>query len=160
MDRPALEVADIFRDHGRASRASSKATRRLTTTPSTTSSVPASSKTASNVRGTAATHLPRVPSLKAFGRRPQRLSHHPDGPSSETLNMSGPPTLWFPCNLDSRYAAPKAKQEIEDATAGVHERARGCNCGVAAARVGTTAYEAGDRISPSAPAFHAEGGTS
>jgi len=36
-----------------------------------------------------ASHLPRVPSLEAFGRRPQRKPIRRDGPSSETLHTNG-----------------------------------------------------------------------
>ena len=36
-----------------------------------------------------APHLPRVPSLEAFGRRPRCKPNRRDGPSSETLHRSG-----------------------------------------------------------------------
>jgi hypothetical protein len=36
-----------------------------------------------------APHLPRVPSLEAFGRRPRCKPNRRDGPSSETLHKSG-----------------------------------------------------------------------
>jgi len=42
-----------------------------------------------DARGAAACHFPRVPSLKAFGRRPRCKPHRCDRPASETLNMSG-----------------------------------------------------------------------
>src|SRR5258708_35997553 len=41
-------------------------------------------------RGATACHFPRVPSLKAFGRRPRCKPHRCDRPASETLNKSGP----------------------------------------------------------------------
>ena len=34
-------------------------------------------------------HVPRFPSLEAFGRRPRCKPHRPDRPSSETLHRSG-----------------------------------------------------------------------
>ena len=40
-------------------------------------------------RRATACHFPRVPSLKAFGRRPQCKPHRCDRPASETLNNSG-----------------------------------------------------------------------
>jgi hypothetical protein len=40
-------------------------------------------------RRTTACRFPRVPSLKAFGRRPRCKLHRCDRPASETLNMSG-----------------------------------------------------------------------
>jgi hypothetical protein len=40
-------------------------------------------------RGATACHFPRVPSLKAFGRRPRCKPHRRDRPASETLNISG-----------------------------------------------------------------------
>src|SRR5208282_6402858 len=39
-------------------------------------------------RGATACHFPRVPSLKAFGRRPRCKPHRCDRPASETLNTS------------------------------------------------------------------------
>src|SRR5450755_2747744 len=39
-------------------------------------------------RGATACHFPRVPSLKAFGRRPRCKPHRCDRPASETLNNS------------------------------------------------------------------------
>jgi hypothetical protein len=39
-------------------------------------------------RGATACHFPRVPSLKAFGRRPRCKPHRCDRPASETLNKS------------------------------------------------------------------------
>ena len=39
-----------------------------------------------SARGTTACHLPRFPSLKAFGRRPRCKPHRRDRPASETLN--------------------------------------------------------------------------
>src|ERR1700682_2182758 len=41
-------------------------------------------------RGATACHFPRVPSLKAFGRRPPCKPHRCDRPASETLNTSSP----------------------------------------------------------------------
>jgi hypothetical protein len=41
-------------------------------------------------RGATACHFRRVPSLKAFGRRPRCKPHRCDQPASETLNNSGP----------------------------------------------------------------------
>jgi hypothetical protein len=51
-------------------------------------------------------HHPRVPSLKAFGRRPRRLPHHLGEPSSETLNTSGQPQddAARPFNAESCHA--------------------------------------------------------
>src|SRR5258708_7353999 len=40
-------------------------------------------------RGAPACNFPRVPSLKAFGRRPRCKPHRCDRPASETLNNSG-----------------------------------------------------------------------
>jgi hypothetical protein len=40
-------------------------------------------------RGATACHFPRVPSLKAFGRRPRCKPHRCDRPASETLNTNG-----------------------------------------------------------------------
>ena len=42
-------------------------------------------------RSATACHFPRVPSLKAFGRRPRCKPHRCDRPASETLNMSRQP---------------------------------------------------------------------
>ena len=42
-----------------------------------------------DARGAAACHFPRVPSLKAFGRRPRCKPHRCDRPASETLNKTG-----------------------------------------------------------------------
>jgi hypothetical protein len=42
-----------------------------------------------SARGATACHFPRVPSLKAFGRRPRCKPHRCDWPASETLNNSG-----------------------------------------------------------------------
>jgi hypothetical protein len=47
-------------------------------------------------------HFPRVPSLEAFGRRPQCQTHRREGPSSETLHNRGSEAVTW----DGLYSRP------------------------------------------------------
>ena len=77
----------------------------LTGTPSCPRSHHRSQSNRHSARPQSAPHLPRVPSLEAFGRRPRCQPNRRDGPSSETLHNSDRLEDVLACLLSAPQAA-------------------------------------------------------